>query len=210
MMFMRGGVRGASSCSKNWCLNQPPEVHAGSPPPPIPSFSKAGSLSRRLDGTASLALPAGGRPGLCPAGGSAGGRPGLRPAHPPSSLSVDTAVSKPRLPRPSPSVDAGLASWQRTGHCSRRDLHGCRHGSSTPPPPSQASSTSGHPAPAGVPPPKPTCAALSSCSLYARASAPALRRCRLPCFRSERWYKCWLGVCVKIARCRLRAEFQIL
>jgi hypothetical protein len=41
------------------------ELHAGHRPQSL-SFSKARSLAWRLGGTASLAIPAGGRPGLCP------------------------------------------------------------------------------------------------------------------------------------------------
>jgi hypothetical protein len=74
----------------------------------------------------------------------------------------------------------GSSSWRAT----RLPVGDVSHSSSSstkPPPPSQESSTSGHPAPAGVPPLKPTCSTLSSSSLYTRAPAPALRRYRVSC-----------------------------
>jgi hypothetical protein len=69
-----------------------------------------------------------------------------------------------------PAKRLGSSSWRAT-RLLLGDVSHSSPSSTKPPPPSQASSTSGHPAPASVPPLKPTCSALSSSSLYARAGA---------------------------------------
>jgi hypothetical protein len=63
MMFR--GSKGRLVLAEEFRPESIAELHAGHRPQSL-SFSKAGSLAWRLGGTASLAVPAGERSGLCP------------------------------------------------------------------------------------------------------------------------------------------------